>query len=89
MLQHTSNTKVSDLYRSILIHENVLSLQVSVQNFSVVDMLDSESHLHKPVEDLVFTVADFSNFLLVCDLGVEISTICIVHDDAKTALVHK
>jgi len=60
-----------------------------VQNFPVVNMLNSESHLNKPVENLVFTVTDFANFLLVGDLSVEVSSVCIVHDDAETALVHK
>ena len=89
VLQNTSNTKVTNLDRPILVHEDVLSLQISVQNFPVVNMLNSESHLNKPVENLVFTVTDFANFLLVGDLSVEVSSVCIVHDDAETALVHK
>ena len=60
-----------------------------MQNFPVVNMLNSESHLNKPVENLVFTVTDFANFLLVGDLSVEVSSVSIVHDDAETALVHK
>ena len=60
-----------------------------MQNFPVVNMLNGESHLNKPVENLVFTVAYFANLLLVCDLSVEVSSVSIVHDDAETALIHK
>ena len=69
VLQHTRDAEISDLDGSVLVHENVLSLQVSVQNFSVVDVLDGQRHLHKPVENLVFAVADFADFLLVGNLG--------------------
>ena len=60
-----------------------------MQNFPVVNVLNGESHLNKPVENLVFTVADFANLLLVGNLGVEVATVSIVHDDAETALIHK
>jgi hypothetical protein len=40
MLEHSGDTKVSNFDVIGLGHENVLSLQVSVQDFPVVDMLD-------------------------------------------------
>jgi len=89
MLEHSGNSKVTDLDRSILVHENILSFQVSVQDFAVVDVLDSQSHLHKPIQDLVFTVAHLANLLLICNFGVQITSVGIVHDDAEAALVHK
>ena len=89
MLQNSGNTKITDLNGTILIHKDVLSFQISVQNFSIVDMLYSQGHLYKPIKNLVFAVAHFSNFLLVCDFRVEISSVCIVHDNAETPLVHK
>ena len=89
VLQNTSNTEVSNLNCTILVHKNVLSLQVSMENFPVVNMLNGKSHLDKPVENLVLTVADFANFLLVGNLCVEVAAISIVHDDAETALVHE
>jgi len=52
-------------------------------------MFDSQSHLDKPVQDLVLTIADFSNLFLIGDFGVQIATISIVHDDAETPFVHK
>jgi len=60
-----------------------------VQNFPVVNMFDSQSHLDKPVEDLVLTITDFSDLFLIGDFGVQIATISIVHDDAETPFVHK
>ena len=82
MLQDSGDTKVAYLDGAILVHKDVLGLQVAVQYFPVVDVLYGESHLHKPVEDLVLTVTDFAYLLLVGDLGVEVSSVCIVHDDA-------
>jgi hypothetical protein len=60
-----------------------------VQNFPVVNMFDSQSHLDKPVQDLVLTITDFSNLFLIGDFSVQIATISIVHDDAETPFVHK
>ena len=89
MLEHSCDAKVSDFDRPILIHENILRLQITVQNFPIMNMLDSKRHLHKPIEYLVLAVLDFAEFLLVCYFCVEVSAIGIVHDDAQTPLVHK
>ena len=123
VLQDASNSKVTDLDLAALSHENVLGLEVTMEDFPVVDVLDSEGHLHEPVQYLILTVADYyliwnhgqlvnemcwkrrdgrraslqndewkltsTNFLLISNLGVEITTVSIVHDDAETALVHE
>ena len=89
MLENSCDTKVTDFDRAILVHENVLCFEISMKNFSVVNMLDGQGHLNEPVEDLVFTVAHFSYLFLVSNLGIQVSTIGIVHDDTKTPLVHK
>lgn len=52
-------------------------------------MLDGKSHLNEPVENLVFTVADSADFLLISNLSVEITAISVVHDDAEAPLIHK
>ena len=89
VLEHSGNTKVSNFNRSILVHKDVLSLQISVQDFSVVDMFNSQRHLHEPIEDLVFTVTHFANLFLVGNLRVQVSSVCIVHDDAEAPLIHE
>ena len=89
MLKNSCNTKVSNFDRPILVHEDVLSFEISVKDFPIVNVLNGKSHLDKPIKNLVFRVTDFSNFLLICNFGVEISSVGIVHDNAKTPLVHK
>jgi len=89
VLQHSRNSEVADLYRPVLVHENVLGLQVTMQDLTVVYVLDGQSHLHEPVEDLVLTVAHFAIFLFFRNQGVQVTTVGVVHDDAQTPLVHK
>ena len=60
-----------------------------MQDFAVMNVLYGQGHLHEPVEDLVFAVADLANLLLVVDLRVEVAAVGIVHHDAQTALVHE
>ena len=99
MLQHARNSKVTDLDLPVLSHENVLGLEVSVQNFAVMDVLDRQCHLHEPVQDLVFRVANlellnilsltFSNLFLISNFRVKISAVGKVHNYAQTLLVHE
>ena len=70
MLQNSRNSKISDLDLATLCHEDVLSLQISMEDLSIMDVFDSQCHLNKPVEDLVLGVAYFADFLLVCDSSV-------------------
>ena len=65
VLQDASNAKVTDLDLSTLCHENVLGLEVTMENFPVVYVLDCEGHLHEPVEDLVFTVANYTREIII------------------------
>ena len=36
-----------------------------------------------------FQILTFSKLLLVGDLGVQVPSVCIVHDDTETPLVHE
>ena len=58
VLEYSSDAKISNFHLPVLGHKDVLSFEVSVQDFPVVDMLDCESHLDKPVEYLIFRVAN-------------------------------
>lgn len=60
-----------------------------MQNLSVVNMFYCQAHLHKPVENLILGIHDLPDLLLVCDLGVEIPSVCVIHDYAQTLLVHE
>jgi len=60
-----------------------------MQNLLIMDVLDSQSHLHEPIQNLVLTVANFAYFLLVGDLGVQITTISEVHHNAQAFFVHE
>ena len=54
-----------------------------------MDVFDRKCHLDKPIENLVFTVLDLTNFLLISYLRIEITTVCIVHNYTQTSLVHE
>ena len=54
-----------------------------------MDVLNSQCHLDKPVEDLILAVAHASNLLLVSDFGVEITAIRVVHDNTQASFIHK
>jgi len=49
MLEYSRDTKISNFDRPVLIHKYVLSFQISVQDFTVVNMFDSEGHLNEPI----------------------------------------
>lgn len=49
MLEDSRDTKISNFDRPILIHKNVLSFQISMQDFTVVNVFDCEGHLDEPV----------------------------------------
>ena len=49
MLEDTGDTKVTYFDLSTLCHENVLSLQIAMQNFTIMDMLNRQSHLNEPI----------------------------------------
>jgi hypothetical protein len=49
MLEYSCNTEISNLYLVSLSHENILSLKISMQDFSIMNMFDSQTHLNEPV----------------------------------------
>ena len=49
VLQNSCNAEITNLDLAALGHENVLRLEISVQNLSVVDVLDCKSHLDEPI----------------------------------------
>ena len=89
MLQNPRNSKISNFDLTTLCHEDILSLQISVEDLPIVDVLDSQGHLDEPVEDLVFSVTHFAYFLLICYPCIQIVAVCIVHNDAQTPLIHE
>ena len=89
MLEDTGDTEISNFYGSILIHKNILSLQISVQNLSVMNMLYCQCHLYEPVQDLIFAIAYFTYLFLVRYFRIKVTTVSIVHDDTETAFVHE
>jgi len=89
MLQDSCDSEISNFNLSVLIHEYILSFQISMKNFPVVDVFNSQGHLNKPVDDLVLCVTYFAYFLLVADLGVEISSISVIHHDTEATFVHE
>ena len=89
MLQNPRNSKISNFDLTTLCHEDILSLQISVEDLPIVDVLDSQGHLDEPVQDLVFSVTHFAYFLLICDPCIQIVAVCIVHNDAQAPLIHE
>ena len=65
MLEHASDAEISDFDLATLCHENILCLQVTMENLPVVNVLYGEGHLHEPVEDLVFTVANYTREIII------------------------
>ena len=65
MLEDPRNTKITNFYGSILIHKNILSLEISMKDFTIVDMLNRKCHLYKPIKYLVFTIANFTYLFLI------------------------
>lgn len=51
-IQYPGNAKVAQLDDTRFGEENVLRLYVPVQDFPVVDMLESQTNLDKPVQNL-------------------------------------
>jgi len=89
MLEDSSDAEIADFNLTALSHEDVLRLQVTMQDLAVMDVLNGEGHLDEPVEDLVLTVANSPDFLLIRNLSIKIAAICVVHHNAKTPLIHE
>ena len=83
-MQGFSNAEISKFDISIFGYENVLRFDISVNDFSFVDVLNCKADLCEPLEDLGLRENtsfrfDFSYFL------VEIASVCIAHDDVEIA----
>ena len=86
--QDVGNAEVAQFDKTLLGQEDVLRLDVSVQDLSVVHVFHAETDLGEPVEDLLFfeELAFLLNYPLV-----QVSAICEVHHDAEVlvlAFVH-
>ena len=57
MLEDTCDTEITNFDLSTLSHKDVLRLQITMENLSIMDMLDGKGHLDEPIQDLIFTVA--------------------------------
>lgn len=82
VLQYASDAKVPDFDVILAGEEDVLGLEVAVQDFPLVDVVHSKSHLHEPVEHELFGEED-AEFLLLGDFGVEIPAVSVVHNNAQ------
>ena len=65
MLEDSRNTEITNFYRSILIHKNILSLEISMKDFAIVNMLNRKCHLYKPIKYLVLAVTNFTYLFLI------------------------
>jgi len=83
-LEHLGNAKVADLDNALLRQKHILSLQISVNNFSVMDVFHSQANLGEPVEYLAFGYRTPS---LLLDPLLEITSVSKVHDNAKLSLL--
>lgn len=61
MLKHARNTEITDFNLSRLRHKDVLSLEISMQYLPIVYMLDGQCHLHEPIQNLILTVANYTD----------------------------
>ncbi len=58
IVKNTSNAKVAQFDKIFLGEKNVLSFEISVENFSIVDMLESKTDLNEEVQDFFFAEMD-------------------------------
>mgnify|MGYP001602344013 FL=1 len=79
MLKNLSYAKVAKLYPMCFSEENVLTFEISMKNFPIVDMLDCKANLREPFEDFLFRKV----LLLLLQIVLQVSPICIIHNDAK------
>ena len=82
--QHLGDAEVADLDDALLGQEDVGSLDVSVDDLAIVDVLHSQAHLGKPIKDLI--LAEGLPALLL-DFLTNVASVSVIHDDAQlTAL---
>jgi hypothetical protein len=72
VLKDSGYSKVSQLYCVISSQEYIGSLNISMQNFSAMDVFKSHAHLYKPIDDIIF-IELFSSILLFLDMEIQIT----------------
>ena len=84
--QHLGYSEVSQLHRSILHEEYVLRLQVAVEDFAVVAVLEGQAYLGEPPHNLLLRY-EFPAmlFLLLLNHALQVAPIRIVHNNAQLA----
>ena len=87
--EDSGDAEVSELDHVAFGQENILRLQVSVQYLTVMDVLERETDLSEPIEDVVFAkVVQFTAVLvpllvLGLDSSLQVAAICVIHDDTE------
>lgn len=84
MLKHPGDSKVTNLDDTLFCQENVLAFDISVQNFTVMDVLHSEAYLGKPVKNGALWKVAAS---LLLNLNSQITSIGIVHDNTQMSFL--
>lgn len=84
MAKDSRNAEVAELDDVLLGNEDILALDVSVEDFAIVDVLQAEADLGEPVHDLGFGEVPAT---LVGDEFGEVSAVGEVHDDAQVSLL--
>ena len=49
MLEDTGDSEITNFDLSTLCHEDVLCFQITVEDFTIVNMLDRQRHLYEPI----------------------------------------
>ena len=83
MLEHSCNTEITKFNDVGLSQKHILTLYVTMKNFSIVHVLQPQADLSEPVE--YETLAKEAAPLLLNHF-LEITPVCIVHHDAELAL---
>ena len=90
-----SDSKVPYLYDPSLCQENILALDVSVQNFPIVAMLQRKAYLSEHLQDVLLFKP---HSLVVCKLGIfllglsshmrrHVAVVTVFHNDAQFAFL--
>lgn len=80
MSEYFCDSKIANFEGIVLHQEDILCFEISMHNFSVVDMFESETDLREPVEHLILRdklTLIFYHFLA------EIPSITVIHDNAE------
>lgn len=87
-LQNFGNPEIPDFDLPIRSQKNITSLEISVQNFQIMNILHSIEHLNEPIQNQFFGKFLFSLFTLI-DVFLEIAFRTILHNNNKIAILYK